>query len=219
MILRTIAAALIFLFFIGCDNSEKKPVETKERVVLVPEPDKELREEYENNQKAKGSACPFFDADTSVSGIELEDAKTAISIIGNKDKISRNDQYHYYSANGKEILTLNQHPGNGKYSMSIFKVEQSDKTDHDYKKLDIANFKTEKGIKLGLSKKQVIEKFGNCYQAKDSSSSKIELYYRIESPNDTRTKLLKSHNMPIFYASYQFKKDRLTKFEFGFEYP
>ena len=107
----------------------------------------------------------------------------------------------------------------GKYQISTSKVESSDKADHGYRKLNIDTFKTEKGIKLGMNKKQVIERLGACYVAQDSTKRYIELYYRLDAPGDSKTKILKSNNMPIYYASYKLWKDKLEKFEFGFEYP
>ena len=161
----------------------------------------------------------FSSPDTSLSYINLRDSKSSIAIIGENEKIDDNEQYHYYSTMYRETLTLTQHPGDSKSSISIFKVESSDKADHGYKKLKIDTFKTEKGIKLGISKKKVIEKLGSFYVAKDSSKMCIELYYRIETPNDSKTKILKRNNMPIYFATYRFCKDKLSSFEFGFEYP
>jgi len=74
-------------------------------------------------------------------------------------------------------------------------------------------------IKPGMNKRQIIEKLGSCYVAQDSSQGYIELYYRLQTPNDSKTRILESNNMPIYYASYKLWKDRLKKFEFGFEYP
>ena len=31
--------------------------------------------------------------------------------------------------------------------------------------------------------------------------------------------LLERQNMPIYYATYKFKRDKLIEYEFGFEYP
>ena len=60
---------------------------------------------------------------------------------------------------------------------------------------------------------------GNCYLAKDSTKTSIELNYRIEQPRDSKTKLLQNNNMPIYYANYKLKNDKLENIEFGFEYP
>jgi len=116
-------------------------------------------------------------------------------------------------------LTLTQHPGDGKNQISIFKITYSDKADYGYKQLPIDTLRTEKGIRLGLTKKQIIEKLGSCYASVDSSENYIELYYRIELPDDSKTKLLSRQNMPIYYASYKLWNDKLEQFEFGFEYP
>ena len=98
-------------------------------------------------------------------------------------------------------------------------VELSDKASYNFPKLNFDSFETQNGIKLGINKKQIIEKLGNCYASIDSTKSYIELFYRIESPKDTKTKILEKNNMPIYYASYKLWNDKLEKYEFGFEYP
>jgi hypothetical protein len=216
---RIILTMLIVFVLTNCKNPQDKTLSTKDRFELVPEPDKDLREEYEAEQKLKTTNCIFLNPDTSVSKIKLRDSESAETIIGLKDKIDNDDQYHYYSTMYREMLTMTQHSGDGKYQISIFKIEYSHKADHGYRKLNIDTFKTEKGIKLGMNKEQIIEKLGRCYIAEDSSKNYIELYYKLESPNDSKTKILGSNNMPVYYASYKLRKDRLEKFEFGFEYP
>ena len=216
--LRFIITILTVSILTACDNSQDKTSSTKDRE-LVPEPDKDLREKYEAEQKLKTTGCIFLNPDTSLSKINLRDSKSAELIISNEDKIDNNDQYHYYSTMYRETLTMTQHPGDGKYQISIFKVEYSKKADYGCRKLNVDTFKTEKGIKLGMNKKQIIERLGSCYVANDSSKGYIELYYRLETQNDSKTKILESNNMPIYYASYKLWKDRLEKFEFGFEYP
>ena len=216
---RFIKTILTVFVLTACNNSQDKTSSTKDRLELVPEPDKDLREKYEAEQKLKTTGCIFLNPDTSLSKIKLRDSESAETIIAGKDKIDDNDQYHYYSTMYRETLTMTQHPGDGKYQISIFKVEYSDKADYSYRKLNIDTFKTEKGIKLGLNKKQIIERLGSCYVANDSSKGYIELYYRLETPNDSKTRILESNNMPVYYASYKLWNNRLKKFEFGFEYP
>lgn len=203
----------------ACNNSQDKASSKKDRLEFLPESNKDLREKSEAEQKHKTTDCIFLNPDTSLSNIKLNNSESAELIIDAKDKIDNYDQYHYYSTMYRETLTMTVHPGDGKYQISIFNVEYSDKLDYGYRKLNFDTFKTEKGIKLGLNKKQIIERLGNCYVAKDSSKDFVELYYRLQTPNDSKTKILENHNMPIYYASYKLWKDRLEKFEFGFEYP
>nr|WP_199001127.1 hypothetical protein [Flavobacterium sp. ASV13] len=116
-------------------------------------------------------------------------------------------------------MTLVQHPGDVKYQISIFKVETSSKLSYNYRQIKEDSFKTGKGIKLGMSKSDIIQKLGKCYAVIDSTKQYIELYYRIELPNDSKSKLLKNSGMSVYYASYKLRNDKLEKFEFGFEYP
>lgn len=85
--------------------------------------------------------------------------------------------------------------------------------------LAIDHFASEKNIQLGLTKRDVVSKLGNCYTTTDSTENILGITYRIEDPQDSRTKLLERQNMPIYYAIYKFRKDKLVRYEFGFEYP
>lgn len=218
--MRNILTLLLLTFILtSCNNSQTKTVETNDRLELVPEPDKQERLLGEAIQKLRSINCDFFEPDTSLSGIELRNSKSADKVIGTDNKTDEREQYHFYSLIDAETLTLTQHPGDGKNQISVFSVSYSDKADHGYKQLKVETFQTEKGIKLGLTKEQVIEKLGNCYAVVDSTKDCIEIYYRIESPKDSKTNILESNNMPVYYATYTFCKDKLRYYEFGFEYP
>jgi len=186
---------------------------------LIPEPDKAERLNYEAMQALKKSGCFLANPDTSICGIKIRDAESATRIVGNKNKADSIGQYHFYSKLESETLTLTQHPGDGASQISLFKVEYSNKASYNYRRLPVDAFESEKGIKLGMTKGQIIARLGNCYAGLDSTNGYIELHYRIELPKDSRTKLLQSNSMPAYYASYKLWNDKLGKFEFGFEYP
>ena len=185
-------------------------------VVVVPEAERLVGEVI---QKLKNSNCNFIEPDTSLCGITLRNSSSADKVIGKNNKVDEREQYSFYSLMDAETLTLTQHPGDGKNQISIFSVSYSDKADHGYKQLNVETFQTEKGIKLGLTKEQIVAKLGNCYAVVDSTKDCIELYYRIGNSNDSKTKILKTNNMPIYYATYTFCKNKLKYYEFGFEYP
>jgi hypothetical protein len=103
--------------------------------------------------------------------------------------------------------------------VSIFNISYSDNLKQNFRQISLREFETEKGIKLGISKKEIVDKLGTCYVAEDSANNNITLNYRIELPNDSKTKLLTSNNMSIYYAIYRLTNDKLKYFEFGFEYP
>jgi hypothetical protein len=212
---------LIFpiLLLANCSSSSEKRNTENRRMEFIPEPDKAERLKYEAIQKLRNSDCIIENPSVSVCGIELQNMESTIAIIGNKDNADTLGEYHYYSNFESETLTLTQYPGDAKFQISILKVETSTKASFGYRQLNVASFKTEKGIKLGMNKKQIIEKLGNCYAPIDSTDGYIEIYYRIESPKDTDSKLLEKNNMPMYYASYKLWNDKLVQYEFGFEYP
>jgi hypothetical protein len=216
---RLFLGLLTIVLFIGCTNTPIENNESKERIEWLPEPDKQERLKYEAIEKLQKKNCDFLNPDTSLCGIILRDSESATMVIGTENKTDDHQQYHFYSNFERETLTLTQHPGDGKNQISIFSVSYSDKASHGYKQLNIDTFKTEKGIKLGMSKQQVIAILGNCYETIDSTEDFVSLYYRIEMPKDSKSKLLQTNNMPIYYATYGFSNDKLEGYEFGFENP
>ncbi len=194
-------------------------MDKNDRLELVPKPDKELREEYEKQQELNKSKCAFIDPDTSVVGIKIGDVESTLRILGNKIKLEGDSTHIFYSNDKKQKLGLTVHPGSHYSQVDIFNISYSDKSMNNYRQINSKEFETEKGIKLGLSKRDIIEKLGNCYVAKDSTKNYIELNYRIELPNDSKTKLLTTNNMPTYYAIYKLTNDKLENIEFGFEYP
>jgi len=218
--MKSILTTILALFFLtSWNNPQAKFVGQNDRLELVPEPDKTQRLTYEAIEQLNKSNCSFIEPDTSLYGMILRDSESATKVIGNNNKMNNVGEYKFYSKLESETLTLTQHPGDIKNQISIFKVEKSDKASYDFKELNTDTFKTEKGIRLGLTKKQIIEKLGNCYASSDSSKNYIELHYLIEAPKDSKSSILKNNNMPKYFASYKLRNNRLEEFEFGFEYP
>ena len=205
---------VLLAIFTNCKDSNSKTINDNNRFELVPEPDKEERLKNEVILALKNDTCKFSNPDISINTILIRDQESANKIIGNDNTTDLNEQYHFYSKLKEEILTLNQHPGDGKNDISIFKIQKASKKDNDYKVLEIENFESEKSIKLGVSKEFVITKLGNCYREIFYSDNYTELFYRIETPNDSSTKLLEKHNTPVYYASYKFI-DNLCSFDFN----
>ena len=72
------------------------------------------------------------------------------------------------------------------------------------------NFSTESGIKLGISKKDLIKIKGNSF---------VETNHvlRYEISDYEKSHFLEKYNMPIYFAEYTFDQDKLCKIHF--EYP
>lgn len=209
---------LILLYcWTSCNNSDNKTVAVNEHI-STPEPDKDMGEKNVAQQTTTPSACVFDNPDTSLSNIKLRDAESATTVLKVK-RLNGDTTYNFNTSDKKEILSVTVHPGDYYSQVSIFQVRYADNTVNKTSSLAIDHFSTEKNIKLGLTKKEVISRLGKCYSASDSTSKSISINYRLEDPQDSRTKLLERQNMPIYYATYLFKYDKLVQFEFGFEYP
>ncbi|MBK9271747.1 MAG: hypothetical protein IPM48_09105 [Saprospiraceae bacterium] len=163
--------------------------------------------------------CIFINPDTSVSGIVLRNAESVIKLLGHQTQLEAGSNHSYFSADRKQKLVLTVYPADYPNQISVMNVSHSDNTQQEFRQLNIPVFKTEKGIQLGMSRKEIVEKLGFCYLAKDSTKNTIDLAYRIELPNDSNTKFLERNNMPIYYAIYSLVDDKLKNIEIGFENP
>ena len=216
IMLRIIYIVTILLSLTNCNNSNNKPVSVTDTLKSI-EPEKKIVEKYQDNSKLVSSVCIFDNPDTSLSNIKLRDAKSAATIL-EVTKLNGDTTYQFYSKDKKEILGVTVHPGDYYSQISIFQVKYAVKSNQGtISKID--NFKTEKGIRLGLTKNEIVGRLGNCYSLSDSTKNSFVINYRLEDPNDSKTKLLERQNMPIYYATYKFKSGKLIEYEFGFEYP
>ena len=115
---------LVLSLFTYCKKNDSNTISNKERIELVPEPDKEERLKNEAILALKNDTCKFSNPDISINTILIRDQESANKIIGNDNTTDLNEQYHFYSKLKEEILTLNQHPGDGKNDISIFKIQK-----------------------------------------------------------------------------------------------
>jgi len=164
-------------------------------------------------------ACVFTTPDSSVMGIKIRNAESLGKALGSDAKLEGGNTYIFYSKDHKEELQLIVFPGDNNNQVSIFKVTYFGGPEQKFKALNANIFETEKGIKLGMDKNEVVSKLGDCYTVMGGTADQTELHYAISSPDDSKTKLLKHQNMPSYYADYRFKNNKLVNFEFGFDYP
>ena len=163
--------------------------------------------------------CLFSNPDTAAAGISLRDEKSVLSVLGKEMHLISDKTTDFYSSDKKQTLGLKVHPGDMVNQVSIIKIEYSENTTDNLRQTEVEEFETSNGIKLGMNKADIIAKLGTCYVAKDSTSEGMEMYFSLELPDDSNTKLLTRTNMPVYYASYKLKNDRLDHIKFGFEMP
>jgi hypothetical protein len=193
---------------LSCSNSGRSPLAI----------DKGSQEKYTEPEMESIPTCVFDNPDTSLSGIKIRDVESANSVLKVK-RLKGDTTYHFSTADKKQVLSVIVHPGDYYSQISIFQVKYVDSKPLTMTSLSVDRFSSEKNILLGLAKEELIAKLGNCYAVSDSTSKSITINYRLESPQDSKTKLLKRQSLPIYFAKYKFYKDKLIEFEFGFEYP
>jgi hypothetical protein len=174
---------------------------------------------HQINSSDTTKRCRFNKPDTSVFKIHLLDSKSSIRVIGEKYALIEDDvelpHVDFNSSNNQQVLTLYFHYGGVKNEFAEFQVAEN--TEHlKNKTLNISEFKTGNKIELGISKTQLIKILGNCFETRKSNDKEI-LKYKIDDFKNSD--FLKSYNYPIYYADYEFAKNRLIRFRFGFQYP
>ena len=154
--------------------------------------------------------------DISVNNIKLSD--TAAVVLGYNDLkynvIEDKEALPYAiftNENKTEILKLYLF-----YGAKRNEFYQAEISPYDKKTISnptkYKNFSTESGIKLGISKKDLIKIKGNNF---------VETNHilRYEISDYEKSHFLGKYNLPIYFAEYTFDQDKLSKIYFGFEYP
>ena len=154
--------------------------------------------------------------DISVNDIKLSD--TAAVVLGYSDlkyNIIEDKEVLPYAIftneNKTEILKLYLF-----YGTKINEFYQVEISPYDKKTIPnptkYKNFSTESGIKLGISKKDLIKIKGNNF-------TETNHVLRYEISEYEKSHFLEKYNLPIYFAEYTFDQDKLSKIYFGFEYP
>lgn len=208
MKITTPAILVLFPLFVACGQTSKP----KENLV---ENDIEIQ--------AKKEAVSF-NPDSSINNvILLENSSSTLKTLG--DVMSHvnadadyPDAYFKSSGKGVEYLRVVFFPGNESNSLSQFEVGNTVELESkNFIPIDYPSFKTESGIKIGMSKNQLLGIKGEDFIKRQVNGQEV-LNYRID--DFASSTFLKKYNMPVYFAEYWFTNDgRLVKYKFGFEYP
>ena len=215
--LRLIITVTFLICLTNCSNSDNKPNVVDNPISLTKD-ETGVQDKLEKQQKELLPSCVFDNPDTSISNIILRDANSATTVL-KVNRLNSDTTYNFRTADEKEILCVTVHPGDLYSQISIFQVRYADNSKIKRPSLPINHFATEKNIKLGLTRNEVVAILGDCYALIDSTKDSITINYRLENPQDSRTNLLRRQKMPIYYGTYKFYRGKLEDFEFGFEYP
>lgn len=196
----------------GCTNGTGQ----EEKQELVPNSEKYV---HDGDSEQPDSLRPEFKPDTTIGQISLINSKKVDSFLGENVMVRLLDKgipsSSVISSNSKQRLTFYFHPGSVAKEFSEFKISYVDQTGRKEFTTKEKEFKTESGIKLGITMGELRSIKGE----PDSLTKNESTVFHYKIDNFENSKFLKRYNMPIYYADYEFKDGYLTEFKFGFEYP
>ena len=173
---------------------------------------------------ASGQNPDLFIPDTTVSGFLLCDSTSALSLFGRIHYDELIDlgppgglpRVHFKNATGKEVLSLYFHPGTYENQYPEVRISM-DSSETIRAALPIDHFSSGRGVRLGLTSAEIIERFGRSGSGALDADKNVALSYSITGPSPSS--FLERFNYPSYYAHFTFEQDRLIDYRFGFEYP
>lgn len=167
------------------------------------------------------ATCRMISPDTSIIGIKLTDSESAVTIVGPDAELIDDDHdlphARFVSSNGAQELVLFAPYGAKPDEYAEAEVRTTGieaLTLHD---LPFEDFTTGRGVMLGMSLKEIEALFGRCTKTRLKSGDEVFIEYEIK--NADRDPELASFGFPLYYAEYEFQRDKLVRFRFGFAYP
>jgi hypothetical protein len=178
-----------------------------------------LHAAYAQAQPAK-QGCDLPYADRTVHGVTLGDAKSALAVLGDDHRNVVNDRQTdfpwilFASRDNKQILAFRHHAGDIVDSYLEVEVKYG-RDDRNPPKLNVFEFVTGNGIKLGIKRRPFLRKMGPCFTSTVKGHTEIIRYELAEK--EPKTPILKAANMPQYYAEYEFDHGVLVRMKFGYE--
>lgn len=124
----------------------------------------------------------------------------------------------FTNQNQEEYLIASQYEGDESNSFSSFEIGYGENDSIAVKRgrmTDYKNFKTESGLKLGLSENDIVRLKGNNYATEHIQNTKI-LKYNID---ELSSPFLEKFAMPSYFMNFYLRHDKVFKICFGFGYP
>jgi hypothetical protein len=171
-------------------------------------------------QQPARKGCDLPNADRTVHGVTLGDAKSAKAVLGEDHRNVVNDPQTdfpwilFASRDNKQLLAFRHHAGD--IVDSYLEVEV--KFGRDSRKppnLHVFEFVTGNGIKLGMKRRPFLRRMSPCFTSTVKGDTEI-IRYEIKEI-EPKAAILKAANMPQYYAEYEFDHGVLVRMKFGYE--
>jgi hypothetical protein len=170
------------------------------------------------------AACLPTDPDVAVHGIELGDPLSTVLVLGTDYEVAEDENgaamATFTNTAETEVLRLYRLFGDKTDVFEVAEIMATAELDADVEAtvLDTPLFRSRRGVRLGMTVREVLDRFGACAAVPAGTGDGSEVL-RYEISDLATSKLLQSHNMPAYSADYTFKAGRLVRFSFGFSMP
>lgn len=118
----------------------------------------------------------------------------------------------FKTKNGKEYLLVYQYEGGIKNAFSCFEIGFVGNDEKDFIFTNYNQFKTESGVKLGMSMEDLIKIKGKDYKKEEN-----KIIYQITDLS--KSQFLQNYQMPSYFLECTFKNNKMVKIKYGFDYP
>lgn len=174
------------------------------------------------------ATCKQVKAESDILGIRISDEASSARILGPLRGLSSEQHktadgadkdfpfVRIRSADGKQDAMLFEHYGAVVGAYSEIEVRPADPTKVAARQLPANELSTERGVKLGMRRAELVRLLGTCFRSERGKGDEAIVVYAITDPKHA---LLMRSGMPSYFARYAFRNDRLAWFRFGFEYP
>ena len=190
---------------------------------IPPELKKRLSRYSSRCEKNKDAvADPEVFHDSSIFGISLRNPESTVRVLGNPRKgyhskyPNPGTYYRYINPSSTELITLIQHPGSTRYTISEVEVTEIKRK----RKLPVfpgieGDFVSGRGIRIGLPRSKVIELLGP-----PSEVCTYKTKHDLSISRDSNSSyLMLRYSVPLYKAEYFFENDILKEFKFGYPNP
>lgn len=191
---------ICFCLFCGC-QSESKQAESVKNVNEVTDT---IRNTFMPDSSVNGrlilddyhSLEKFYPATTELKLIEFVRESPIVA---------------FCNASKNECLFAYQYEGHTQNAFSCFEIGYYDKKVKEYTQSNYKDFKTESGLRLGLTLKELESIKGKKYTKRGN-----KITYLISGP---KSDFLRNHNMPEYFLECVLQQNKVVRIKFGFTYP
>jgi hypothetical protein len=181
-------------------------------------------EKIETTNMIEKSENVTFIPDTSINEkLYLHNVESVIKELRDVSKLRDKDadlpDVYFLNREKKQYLRLVFFPGGTANSVSQFEFGYTSQMKKETIRHNstFISFHTESNIKLGQSIEEIIKIKGAKYSKETQKNATIKLKYEISELDNSQ--FLRRYNMPLYYMELEFKKNKLVRCRYGFEYP